>query len=347
MSEVDTFIPGQRIATLGYAREGVLTKSHIELTFPARIHITLLDANRFDIGQPGAGGLGFAVEMNNRISVSIAQTDGQRNTGDYEPVLAHMAMVMKEVFHFGGGFQIWLDCASELRPHSGLGATVCVMTACAEAINLLFGSSLREDEVRHLVGNNYAESFEGRLVRGTETGVGSYLALHGGFVLVSADLTVVYAKPFLPTLDVALIFPRVSRLPLQEPQNVFELERIKKEDLAFRYHKAYLVIMDLIPAIARGDMKLIGDVLWRLQFGGNNLLEFEKYPDGGESILAVMRTIRHRCELKPIVGISSLGPVVFALHEDSNALRVACSDLDVEMFLTKTNNEGIRVTELR
>jgi beta-ribofuranosylaminobenzene 5'-phosphate synthase len=344
---VDTFTPGEQIIIRGSSRHATPTMRTVKLTFPARVHVTLLDANRFDVGQPGAGGLGFAVRMQNLMEVSLADRDHQESAGNYQPVLAHITLVMKKLLGFGGGIRVTLQCDPGLRLHSGLGSTVSIMTACAQGINILFGCPFGTDEVRTLVGHNYAEAHQGKLVRGTETGVGSYLALHGGFVVVASDLTVVYARPFLPAQSVVLVFPRVRRFPNQEPQNRFELERIKREDAAFRYHKAYLVLMDLIPALYRRDLTIVGDVIWRLQFGGNNLLEFEKYPHGGHAILEIMRTVRYGCEPRPIVGISSLGPTVFVAHRDPEVLKRLSASCDAEEYLiTDVDNDGLRIADM-
>lgn len=342
---IDAFAPGERIMIEGSARHVTPIMSTVRLTFPARIHITLLDANRFDVGQPGAGGLGFAVRMQNLIQVSLADHDHQENTGDYQSVLAHITLVMRKLLGFDCGIRVMLQCDPALKLHRGLGSTISIMTACAQGINILLGHPLSADELRRLVARNYVEAWEGKLVRGTETGVGSHLVLNGGFVVVTAELRVVYSGPFLPGHSVALVLPRVMRLPHQEPQDLSELERIKKEDLAFRYQKAYVVLMDLIPALWRRDTALIGDILWRLQFGGNNLLEFEKYPGGGHVILATMQFLRYGLEPRPIVGISSLGPVVFAIHEDEEPLRALCSSCNTEYFVTGVDNKGLRMLD--
>lgn len=345
MPTADVFTPGEQIIIEGDTRRITPVIRRVKLTFPARVHITLLDANRFDVGQPGAGGLGFAVRMQNLMQVSLADRDQQENAGDYQLVLAHITLVMKKLLGFDGGIRVTLECDPGLRLHSGLGSTVSVMSACVQGINILFGRPFGTDELRRLVGHNYVEACRGKLVRGTETGVGSYLVLNGGFVVVTTELRVVYSGPFLPAHSIALVFPHVMRFSHQEPQDLSELERIKKEDLAFRYHKAYVVLMDLIPALYRQDVVVIGDILWRLQFGGNNLLEFEKYPGGGQTILATMQFLRYGLQPKPIVGISSLGPAVFAVYQDEGALRALCSRCNAEYFLTGVDNNGLQVLE--
>lgn len=345
MSTIDAFTPGERIIVEGETRHIKPTISTVKLIFPVRVHISLLDANRFNVGQPGAGGLGFAVGLQNTMQVSLADRDQQENAGEYQPVLAHITLVMKKLLGFDGGIRVTLQGDPALKLHSGLGSTISVTTACAEGINILFGRPLGMDELRRLVGHNYVEAYGRKLVRGTETGVGSCLVLNGGFVVVTTELRIIYSGSFLPAYSIALVFPRVTRFSHQEPQDLSELERIKEEDLAFRYYKAYAILLDLIPALYRQDFTKIGDIVWRLQFGGNNLLEFEKYPNGGQTILTTMRSLRYGLQPKPIVGISSLGPVVFAIYEDENALRALCYRCNAEYFLTGVDNSGLQVLE--
>jgi predicted sugar kinase len=227
-----------------------------------------------------------------------------------------------------------------------MGSTICISTALAQGINTLFGTPLDTDSVRRLVALNYTEPYQGKLVLGTETGVGSQLTSYGGFTIVSDNLHVVYSDTFLPNYHVGLIFPRAIRRPHQEPQDISELNRIKEEDTFFRLFKAYTVLLDLLPALHREEFAQIGDIIWRFQFGGNNLLEFDKYQDRGKSILDIMRFFRYSTEPKPIVGLSSLGPLVFVLHENESTLLDLCTRCGEQYYLTQIDNTGLTIEEI-
>jgi len=345
MKKVKIFAPGENIVTRGLRKKAKPIVEKIKFKFPARVHITLIDSNRLDFGKPGGGGLGFAVQMDNWMEVSLSQEDYQDSTENSQPLLAHMTFIMKKILNYQGGIQIKLNIEKFLQPHKGLGSTTAILTACAQGINMLFGSPLTTEEIREIVAYNYVEVCNGKLAKGMETGVGTYLILRGGFVIVGGDLKVIYARRFFPSYNVVLIDPGLSRFSHKEPENVPEFKRVQKEDQAFRYQKAYLLVMDLIPALYSDDFEKIGDIIWRFQWGGNNLLELEKYPDRGKRILDIMHELRYSCQPKPIVGITSLGPIIFAICKNPDPILKTCERLNAKRYVTKIDNEGLKVLE--
>jgi len=210
------------------------------------------------------------------------------------------------------------------------------------------GSPLSLEEVRRVVGSHYVEVLRGELVRESEsgavsTGVGSFLTIMGGLVIVGGNFTVLYSKKTLEGYHVALIDPGVKRLPYEQG-TLPAMKKILKEDEAFRYHKSYLILMRLIPALDSEDFEAVGNIIWRFQFGGNNLVEPEKYEDGGKRILDVMHTVRFSQKKKPIVGITAEGPIIFAISHDVDGLQRACDKLGVSALITKVDNNGLKIT---
>ena len=61
--EFSPFNIGENIETLGIKnkREPLPEKGIFTATAPARIHLTVLDMNRFAPNRPGGGGIGFAI----------------------------------------------------------------------------------------------------------------------------------------------------------------------------------------------------------------------------------------------------------------------------------------------
>jgi beta-RFAP synthase len=343
MKKSRCFDPGGSILTRGLKKRIQPVREHVEIRFPARVHITLIDSNRFDFGKPGAGGMGFALRMDNRMDVFLTDEDYQDAPDESVPLIAHITALMKKVFDYRGGIGVKLHTHEFFRPHKGLGYTTTILTSCAWGLNGIFGLPLSIEEVRDLVAHNYAEVSGGRLIRGMETGVGTHLALRGGFVVVGGDLSVIYARRFFPSYQVILVDPGAVRMPHKEAENVSIMEKIFKEDEAFRYHKSYLVLMDLIPALYRENFETIGDIIWRFQFGGNNLLEGEKYKDGGRRLVDVMHALRLGQKPRPIVSISAVGPIMFAVSKNVGNLEKVCDELGVRFFTTQVDNEGLKL----
>ena len=187
----------------------------------------------------------------------------------------------------------------------------------------------------------------GKLSKVTEaatvtTGVGGFLTLKGGFVIVGGDFKIIYNRKIFPSYYVSLVDPGVVRIP-DEQATASVMQKILIEDEAFRYHKAYLILMDLIPALYSEDFETIADIIWRFQFGGNNLLEGEKYEDGGKRISEIMYALRVSQKPRPMVGISAEGPIIYAISKNIDIIHKVCHELNLRSFETRVDNEGLKI----
>jgi len=255
---------------------------------------------------------------------------------------------MKEIFDYKGGIQVNLHSHPFFRPHIGVGYSTTILTSCAYGLNVIFNSPLSKEEIQNLVIRNYTEVLHGKLSKATEsatvtTGAGAFLTLNGGFVIVGGDFKIIYSKRLFPSYAVSLIDPGIVRIP-NEQVIASAMKKILREDEAFRYYKAYLILMNLIPALCSEDFETIGDIIWRFQFGGNNLLEGEKYEDGGKRISEIMYALRFSQKPRPIVGISAEGPIIYAISKNNDIIQKVCDGLNLRLFKTWIDNEGLKIT---
>ncbi len=343
MKKVKTFVPGNHIIERNLKRKAVPKFKIAKIKFPGRIHITLIDSNRFDFGEPGAGGMGFSFLMNNEIFISLSDQDSQDVKEEFCPILKHLTYVMKKILCYPKGINVKLNIDKFFKSHKGLGTTTTISTAFVQGINSLFGYPLNHKEVREIISYNYAEEKNGKIIRGTETGVGPFLILTGGFVIVAGNMNVIYSREFFPQHKLILVDPGSVQVSHKESEFIPIMDKIQYEDLAFRYHKSYMILMDLIPALYEDDFNKIGDILWRFQFGGNNLFELEKYPDNGKYILEVMFSLRFGINPKPIVGLSSVGPIIYVITKKVENVKEICRKLDLNFYTTDINNKGIDI----
>jgi len=339
MTEIEFFDAGSNIVIGDLRRPSTLKHDTIRLKFPGRIHVTPIDCNRFDFGRPGGGGIGFAIEMENYIEVSATEEDSQQAPPDKVLLLKHVTAITKAILGYQEGLRVSLDISELLGEHRGFGSTTALMMSCLQAINLLFGSPLSQEEIRWIVAYNFVEVCGGKLARAMETGVGTYVILNGGLAVIADDLRMVYAREFLPDYHVALIDPGSVRPSHEEPENVPVFLKSQQEDLAFRYQKSYIILMDLIPALYRNDVRAIGEIFWRFQFGGTNLFLIQNYRDGGLRILRIMTGLRSKGV--PIVGLSSVGPTVYAISTEPELIHEVCDELGAPFALTRVDNKGI------
>ncbi|PKG31302.1 GHMP kinase, partial [Methanoregula sp.] len=276
--EFQTFPPGKNLKTLGLEKKKFKlkpAKGTVLARAPARIHLTVLDMNRFAPNDAGGGGIGFAIRC--YCSAEVACTK-KEVTVDYNraAIIENFVAVFKKATGYTGGFTI--KVVDHEHKHVGLGSTSTVMIAVATAMNEAVGSPLSNTQLRYLIGHNYVEeTADGSIAFGFETGVGPAASTYGGMVVMGDELSLVYHHPFAEGKTVYIVIPPtgISSAGTQE----FDLLMNKARTLDYRDRelKAYLFLMDLIPALERDDLKKAGEVIWEIEFRGSKRAEVEHH----------------------------------------------------------------------
>jgi beta-ribofuranosylaminobenzene 5'-phosphate synthase len=339
--EFNSFLPGQNLKTLGYEKKKFRlrpAKGKITVKAPARIHLSVLDMNRFAPDHPGGGGIGFAIQCYCMAEVECTE---KRVEIDYSrsSIIENFVAVFKKTVGYSGGFSI--KAADHRHKHVGLGSTSTVMIAVATAMNEALGQPLTNNQLRKLIGHNYVEeTAEGKIAFGFETGVGPAVSTHGGMAILGDELTLVYHHAFAHEKNVYIIIPPtdISSAGTQE----FDLLMNKARTLDYRDRelKAYLFLMDLVPALEQNDLKKAGDVIWEIEFRGSKRAEVEHH---SFEIYHYMSKLRD-ANLE-FVGMSSVGPsiaVVTGLNQE--ALEKIIKPLGLTIaIVTMVDNEGLKI----
>ncbi len=340
--EFAPFRPGENINTLGFEKGYKLSpcSGKVKAVTPGRIHLTVLDMNRFAPNRPGGGGVGFALQIYCSAEVEC-MSSGLEIDYSREPIIRHFAEVFRKTVGYQGGFRIKVQ--DHQRKHVGLGSTGSVLLALAHAMNAAVGSPLNSEQIRLLLGNNYIEETEdGRVTLGFETGVGPAAATYGGMAITGDELALVYRHRFAEGKNVFIIIPSTDVSSAGKSEFDLLMNRARNLDYQDRELKAYLLMMDLIPALERNDLKKIGDIVWEIEFRGSKRAEVEHH---SFKIYHYMSQLRESG--LEFVGMSSVGPSI-AVVTDRSEKEIA--DLIGPMGLkiaisTKVDNEGLKITQ--
>ena len=130
-----TFPPGKNLKTLGFEKKKYVlkpVKGTISVRAPARIHLTVLDMNRFAPDHPGGGGIGFAIQAYCSADVSCTKKEIAVDYGR-AAIIENFVAVFKKAVGYTGGFKIKIT--DHKHQHDGLGSTSTVMIAVATAMN--------------------------------------------------------------------------------------------------------------------------------------------------------------------------------------------------------------------
>jgi beta-ribofuranosylaminobenzene 5'-phosphate synthase len=334
------FQPGENVNTMGLEKAYELrpVEGKVTAVAPGRIHLTVLDMNRFAPNRPGGGGVGFALQIYCYAEVECTPT-GLSIDYSREPIIRHFVEVFKKTVGYYGGFKIKVE--DHQRQHVGLGSTGSVLLALAHAINYAMGSPLNPEQIRRLLGNNYIEETEdGRVTLGFETGVGPAAATYGGMIITGDELALVYRHSFAEDKNVFIIIPPTSAVSSGGQEFDLLMNRARNLDYQDRELKAYLLLMDLIPALERDDLKKIGDVIWEIEFRGSKRAEVEHH-----SFEIYKYMSRLRSSGLEFVGMSSVGPSIAVVTDKSrDEVEGIIKPMGLEIAIaTKVDNQGLKI----
>ncbi len=317
----------------------------LEVEIPTRIHATVLDMNRFNAGKCGGGGVGFAVKLYHRCKVRTIPEPEIHVDSKRMPLVEHFALIMKRILQYQGGFEI--ELSDHERRHVGLGSSSGTICAACVAINEALGRPFSNRELRRIIGYNFCEESptgSGYLIRAFQTGVGAMASIHGGWVVASDDLELVYRVP-LPNTKAIILIPDVPSLKNEyngqstsaSSEVELLLRRARYLDTRQGYEKAFLVLLDLIPAMIKGDLEAMGKVMLDVSFIGSKRAECEQHGLYGANVyywLGVFKQLGAE-----LAAMSSVGPTVVALTRRADAYDRIMS------FLKEKNVPASRVIE--
>ena len=359
---LEEFEPGQKDfivqpETFGVAPRTVseICEREVEVTVPARLHSTVLDMNRFNTGRAGGGGIGWAVGVYFQAKVRATVSPEIVVTGQRPLIVSHFAQLFKEILQFPGGFEI--ELYDHGRRHVGMGSSIGTMTAACIGMNEVLGRPFTNRELRRVLGFNACEeSGQHYLIRGFETGIGAMAGINGGMVLSTDDMELVY-RIAVPETKALIFIPDVPSLEDEysgketsaESEVELLMRRARYLDSLQCGTKSQIVLLDLLPSMVRGDLKGIGNSLFDLAFLGSKRAECEQHGVFGAPIYHFLGTLRGIGA--EVVGMSSVGPTVYALTKDQDVMDRMVKYLkdhnvpESRIIETSIDNIGVRVTE--
>ena len=341
--EFTSFSPGENIRTLGYEGTYSLVPANdvITVNAPARIHLTVLDMNRFSPDRPGGGGIGFAIQVYCSVSVECTP-EGLLIDYSRAALIRHFVAVFRKTVGYTGGFRI--RARDHEHKHVGLGSTSTIMIALAKALNISVGSPLTDDQLRKLIGYNYVEeTAEGRIVPGFETGVGPAVSIHGGMVVMGDELSLIYHHPFAEGSYVYIVIPPTDISSAGDQEFDLLMNKARVLDYRDRELKAYMIMMDMVPAIESGDLKKVGDVIWEIDFRGSKRAEVEHHSFAIYHFMSQLRNAGFE-----FVGMSSVGPAIAIITNRSEEfVESVLRPIGLKTAIrTTVDNKGLNVVHL-
>ena len=336
--ELASFRPGENLDTKGYEGKYALNivREPVHVRSPGRIHLSVLDMNRFSPGHPGGGGIGFAIAVYTYVTVQCTES-GYSIDYSRPAIIEHFLRLFSKVVGYQGGFSV--QAKDHDYKHVGLGSTSTIVMAVAAAVNHAVGNPLTRDQLRILIGNNYVEEIEGGLLAyGFETGVGPAVSCYGGMTVMADELTMVYRREFAADKHVHIVIPPSSISSAGEEEFSLLMNKARTLDYRDREQKAYFTLMDFIPALNADDLVRMGKVMWEFEFRGSKRAEIEHH---SFELYQYMNNLR-KAGLE-FVGMSSVGPSIAIITSKSGKeITDILSTMDLRIAISTTiDNEGL------
>ncbi len=324
-----------------------IKKEKVKVKVPARIHLSVLDMTKFAPKKPGGGGIGYGIELYAEASVELSDDfciESKRKT-----IVEHTAKVLAKTVGYEGGF--FIEAQDHGINHLGLGSTSATMSAVAYAVNAVLGKPLELRDLRRLIGYNFVEEWsEEKVVPGFETGVGPAVGYYGGFVVISDDLEVVHRFCIPDDREVLLCMPKEESI-LRSSKNAGEeevkllLNKARELDMRDKEKKAHEILINLLPNAIKGDIRAVGNSIWKLQFLGSKIAEIEHH-EGGKEIYDLMKAARESGG--EIVGMSSVGSTIAVVLPKDHEIEMQNILNDhklIKVISTRPDNNGVKILE--
>jgi beta-RFAP synthase len=276
---------------------------------PARLHFGVLDL-RGDLGRR-FGGIGAAVPA---PSLLLEARPAPSLTAEGPDAARVLEFAHRFAAHHTVELRVGFRVHHAIPSHAGLGSGTQLALAVARAAAELTGLPTEVTALARAVD------------RGVRSGVGTWTFAHGGFVLEGGRAD--HADGVAPLLA-HLAFPAAWRCIVAVPQGkpglagdqeAAAFARLPAPDAREVEQVAHLVLMQLLPALAEGDLMGFGTALGEVQriTGG-----WFAPAQGGVFAPGATRELVERLREWGAVGVgqSSWGPAVYGIVGDAAAAR--------------------------
>ena len=176
---------------------------------------------------------------------------------------------------------------------------------------------------------------------GSRPGVGPAASTYGGMAVMGDELALVYHHPFAEGKNVFIIIPPITISSAGTQEFDLLMNKARTLDYRDRELKAYLFLMDLIPALERNDLEKIGDTIWEIEFRGSKRAEVEHHSYGIYHYMSLLREAHLE-----FVGMSSVGPsIAVVTDKDRKSVEKLLKPIGLSIAIaTKVDNKGLMVT---
>ena len=300
----------------------------LEIAFPSRLNAMAVDPGQIAQNKNmiySAGEVVFSAPIFNNIKIEVIPSSDCviSENSKRKPLIRHAFSMMKEAIKFQQGLKISVDNSREIK-HQGMGSSSGLLSGVCVAINEIYGCPLSSGELLRYIAQNHGEEIDeddSFLVPVQCIGGSAASGLYeGGALLVLGKNLVAKTMKIPEEYSIVLGFPKDFKKIDSKEALEKELENMDGfVQCGEKYGKinAYNVLHKFIPAMIESDMDVIGDVIYDYRFNMGSIKNCSfLYPRLVEICDRV--SILKKEGSAPILSISSVGPLIFAITKNTN-----------------------------
>jgi hypothetical protein len=321
---------------------------------PARVNTFLCHHNFFiDPPRPQVypvNSVNFSIGKFTEVNVEI-RNDG-RNVIDSLPkhkaIIEHVIKIMQKTLNMKSGFNV---SAKNLHgiSHGGLGSSSSIMSAVAQAINILMGRALSVGDITKLISQNYGEESDkkGFLTPSASIGGSTAAALSGESLVIMGGESDIWCLDRLPKEYCAiLLYPKkikpISKA-MDDELNKKEGVLLKSIDIGWGDMKEDMLKAKIIPAVNKKDYSPLFKAINMYMIGAyGNIPEYFKFRweshnlpfdsfiyDIFSKLFGTLK-VDENCFF-----VSSNGPLIVVITKDCKKAMHLLKDLNKDFFIEK------------
>jgi len=297
-----------------------------------------------------AGEIVFSIPIFKRVKVVVIASPNCviSENSKRKPLIMHAFLIMKKAIGFTNGLNIEVDNLKEIR-HQGMGSSSGLLTSVCAAINEIYGCPLTPKELLRYVAQNHGEEIEGNnddLIPVQCIGGSAASGLYeGGALLLLGENLVAKRMNISDKYSVVLGFPKDFREVDAEEALKKELENMDNfMQCGKKYGEsnAYNVLHKFIPAMIDSDLDAMGDVIYEYRFNMGSIKNCSfLYPKLVEICDKV--SILKKEKTAPILSISSVGPLIFAITKNTDRCREVFEKENLQVEVIPIYNDKYKV----
>jgi len=326
----------------------------VKIRFPSRLNAMAIDPSKIAnnknlVYTPGE--VVFSVGIYKSVGVKVFDNDGKLKISQRskrKSLIKHAYILMKKALNFKEGLYIDVDNVREIR-HCGLGSSSGLIASVSCAINEIYGNPVDGATLVRYLAQNHGEEIEGRndLINPVQCIGGSAAAgiFNGGLLVIAGDSCLIKTMDIPSQYKVVIGIPkdfkeRDSVVLLNE--EIKNLNKFIKTGKKFGPQIAYNVLHRLLPAITKGDLSVIGEVIFDYRFNMGSIKNCSfVYPKMVR--LTRMIAFLKKKNIVKVLSISSVGPAVFAITKDPDYCSRVFKKLGLMVIITRIENGKYKV----